>query len=32
LRAERTAAGVTHRFFDYVPKGTRRASPEQSGN
>jgi hypothetical protein len=23
LRAEWTAAGITHRFFDYVPKGTR---------
>jgi hypothetical protein len=23
LRAEWTAAGVTHRFFDYVPKRTR---------
>ena len=23
LRAEWTSAGVTHRFFDYVPKGTR---------
>ena len=23
LRAEWTAAGVTARFFDYVPKGTR---------
>ena len=32
LRAESTAAGVTHRFFDYVPKGTRPAnnSPEPS--
>jgi hypothetical protein len=32
LRAEWTAAGVTHRFFDYVPKGTRPAnnSPEPS--
>jgi hypothetical protein len=26
LRAEWTAAGVTHRFFDYVPKGTRPAT------
>lgn len=31
LRAEWTANGVTHRFFDYVPKGTRPASPDQSG-
>jgi hypothetical protein len=23
LRAEWTAEGTTHRFFDYVPKGTR---------
>ncbi len=26
LRAEWTSAGVTERFFDYVPKGTRAAS------
>ena len=26
LRAEWTSAGVTHRFFDYVPKGTRPAT------
>src|ERR1019366_2908326 len=32
LRAEWTADGVTHRFFDYVPKGTRPASPDQSGS
>jgi len=25
LRAEWTRDGVTERFFDYVPKGTRRA-------
>jgi hypothetical protein len=31
LRAEWTASGVTHRFFDYVPKGTRPASSLQSG-
>jgi len=31
LRAEWTASGVTHRFFDYVLKGTRPASPDQSG-
>ena len=24
LRAEWTSAGVTEKFFDYVPKGTRR--------
>jgi hypothetical protein len=30
LRAEWTANGVTHRFFDYVTKGTRRVSPDQS--
>ncbi len=29
LRAEWTANGVTDRFFDYVPKGTRPASPTQ---
>lgn len=27
LRAEWTAEGVTERFFDYVPKGSRRAPP-----
>ena len=27
LRAEWSAGGVTYRFFDYVPKGTRAASP-----
>ncbi len=26
LRAEWTASGETHRFFDYVPKGSRPAS------
>jgi hypothetical protein len=31
LRAEWTANGVTDRFFDYVQKGTRLASPDQSG-
>jgi hypothetical protein len=31
LRSEWTASGVTHRFFDYVPKGTRPASPDHSG-
>jgi hypothetical protein len=31
LRAEWTANGVTDRYFDYVPKGTRPASPDQSG-
>jgi len=31
LRSERTASGVTHRFFDYVLKGTRPASPDHSG-
>lgn len=25
LRAEWTSGGVTEKFFDYVPKGTRRA-------
>jgi hypothetical protein len=25
LRAEWTCGGITERFFDYVPKGTRRA-------
>lgn len=25
LRSEWTSAGVTHRFFDHVPKGTRPA-------
>ena len=28
LRAEWTGGGVSHRFFDYVPKGTRPASPD----
>jgi len=32
LRSEWTANGVTHRFFDYVPKGSRPASPGQSGS
>ena len=27
LRAEWTAGGLTERFFDYVPKGTRPAEP-----
>lgn len=27
LRAEWTSGELTHRFFDYVPKGTRPASP-----
>lgn len=27
LRAEWTAGGLTERFFDYVPKGTRPAQP-----
>jgi len=31
LRAEWTANGETHRFFDYVPKGSRPASPSQPG-
>src|ERR1035437_4033534 len=31
LRSEWTVNGVTDRFFDYVPKGTRPASPDQSG-
>ncbi|HEY4894703.1 MAG TPA: hypothetical protein VII01_01320 [Solirubrobacteraceae bacterium] len=26
LPAEWTSAGVTHRFFDYIPKGTRPAT------
>jgi hypothetical protein len=26
LRAQWTSAGVTEKFFDYVPKGVRRAS------
>jgi hypothetical protein len=26
LRSEWTSVGVTHRFFDYVPKGTRPAA------
>jgi hypothetical protein len=29
LRAEWTANGETHRFFDYVPKGSRPAPPSQ---
>jgi hypothetical protein len=28
LRAEWTGGGVIHRFFDYVPKSTRPASPD----
>ena len=32
LRAEWTANGETHRFFDYVPKGTRPASASQPGS
>lgn len=28
LRAEWTAEGLTERFFDYVPKGRRPATPE----
>ena len=32
LRSEWTADGVTHRFFDYVPKGSRPASPGRSGS
>ncbi|MGO9335263.1 MAG: hypothetical protein ACLQCU_14660 [Acidimicrobiales bacterium] len=31
LRAEWTGNGETHRFFDYVPKGSRPASPGQPG-
>jgi hypothetical protein len=31
LHSEWTVNGVTDRFFDYVPKGTRPASPDQSG-
>ena len=31
LRAEWTANGETHRFFDYVTKGSRPASPSRSG-
>ena len=27
LRAEWTSGGVTERFFDYAPKGTRSATP-----
>jgi len=29
LRSEWTGNGETHRFFDYVPKGSRPASPSQ---
>jgi len=29
LRAEWTANGETHRFFDYVPNGSRPAPPSQ---
>ena len=32
LRSEWTANGVTHRFFDYVPKGARPALPDRSGD
>jgi hypothetical protein len=31
LRAEWTAEGETQRFFDYVPKGTRPATPTEHG-
>jgi hypothetical protein len=31
LRAEWTADGVAHRFFDYVPKGTHPAALDQPG-
>ncbi len=31
LRAEWTADGETHRFFDYVPKGSRPASSSENG-
>jgi hypothetical protein len=31
LRAEWTANGETHRFFDYVPKGSRPASSGEPG-
>ncbi|MGA2036677.1 MAG: hypothetical protein ABSH04_03730 [Acidimicrobiales bacterium] len=31
LRAEWTACGVTHRFFDYALKGTRPAPSDQHG-
>lgn len=31
LRAEWTASGETFRFFDYVPKGSRPASPGEPG-
>jgi putative acetyltransferase len=30
LRAEWTGGGEVHRFFDYVPKGTRPAPPDES--
>ena len=30
LRAEWTGGGVTRRFFDYVLKGTRPSSPDES--
>jgi hypothetical protein len=29
LRAEWTSGGLTYRFFDYVPKGTRPAAPQR---
>lgn len=29
IRSQWTAEGVTYRFFDYVPKGTRPAGPPQ---
>jgi hypothetical protein len=29
LRAEWTGGGLTYRFFDYVPKGTRTTSPAE---
>jgi len=32
LRAEWTCQGTAERFFDYVPKGTRKASSEQAGS
>jgi hypothetical protein len=31
LRSEWTGRDTTERFFDYVPKGTRRISQEKSG-
>jgi hypothetical protein len=31
LRAEWTSRDTTERFFDYVPKGARRAEPGQAG-